>query len=50
MVLPEIILVELGGTVGDMESVLFFESFRELILRNGKENAICILTTYVPYF
>lgn len=33
-----------------MESVLFFEAFRELILRNGKENVICILTTYVPYF
>ncbi|EGR33512.1 hypothetical protein IMG5_051090 [Ichthyophthirius multifiliis] len=47
---PEIVLLELGGTVGDFESIFFFESIRQLQLDYGKQNICVILVSYVPQF
>ena len=45
----DIALIEIGGTVGDMESLPFLEAIRQLALRIGKENTLFIHLTYVPY-
>ena len=45
----DIALVEIGGTVGDMESLSFLEAIRQLALRIGKENTLFIHLTYIPY-
>ena len=42
-------IVEVGGTVGDIESLPFLESIRQIRSQVGKENAIFIHLTYVPY-
>ena len=41
--------VELGGTVGDIEGLIFLESMRQLALEVGRENSIFIHLTYIPY-
>jgi len=41
-------IVEIGGTVGDIESVPFLEACRQLIHEYGKQNAISIHVTLVP--
>ncbi|MFZ3228689.1 MAG: CTP synthase [Pseudobdellovibrio sp.] len=45
----EIIIVEIGGTVGDIEAQPFFEAIRQLRLELGNENTALIHVTYVPY-
>ncbi|RMA92559.1 CTP synthase [Hydrogenothermus marinus] len=45
----DIILVEIGGTVGDIESLPFLEAIRQMSLELGKENSLFIHLTYVPY-
>jgi len=45
----EIALIEIGGTVGDIESLPFLEAIRQMGLELGKENALFIHLTYVPY-
>ncbi|NPA13053.1 MAG: CTP synthase [Aquificae bacterium] len=45
----DITLVEIGGTVGDIESLPFLEAIRQMGLELGKENALFIHLTYVPY-
>jgi CTP synthase len=45
----DIVLVEIGGTVGDIESLPFLEAIRQFRLDIGKENAIYIHLTLVPY-
>jgi CTP synthase len=45
----DIQLVEIGGTVGDIESLPFLEAIRQFWLDVGKENAIFIHLTLVPY-
>jgi len=45
----DITLVEIGGTVGDIESLPFLEAIRQMSLEIGKENSIFIHLTYVPY-
>ncbi len=45
----EILVVEIGGTVGDIEGQIFLEAIRELVLEEGKENFFFIHITYVPY-
>ncbi len=45
----EITLVEIGGTVGDIESLPFLEAIRQMSLELGRENSIFIHLTYVPY-
>ncbi len=45
----DIIITEIGGTVGDIESLPFMESMRQLMLELGRKNAINIHVTLVPY-
>ncbi len=45
----EIILVEVGGTVGDIESRPFLEALRQLRRDVGRENALFIHVTWLPY-
>ncbi|GAB6065291.1 CTP synthase [Aquifex pyrophilus] len=45
----DIVLVEIGGTVGDIEGLPFLEAVRQLSLELGKENHVFIHLTYVPY-
>jgi CTP synthase len=46
---PDIIVVELGGTVGDIEGLIFLESLRQLALEVGRDNSMFIHLTYVPF-
>lgn len=45
----EIAIVEIGGTVGDIEAQPFFEAIRQLRLDLGEANTALIHVTYVPY-
>lgn len=45
----EITLVEIGGTVGDIESLPFLESIRQMRLEMGNKNTLFIHVTLVPY-
>ncbi len=45
----DFIITEIGGTVGDIESLPFMESIRQLTHDLGKKNAISIHVTLVPY-
>lgn len=45
----EIILMEVGGTVGDIESLPFLETARQFGLDKGKDNVLYIHLTLVPY-
>lgn len=45
----DIILCEIGGTVGDIEGLIFLEAIREIGLEEGRENVAYIHLTYVPY-
>lgn len=44
----DFVITEIGGTVGDIESLPFLESVRQLRWELG-DNALCIHLTYVPY-
>jgi CTP synthase len=45
----DICIVEVGGTVGDIESQPFLETVRQMRLDLGRENAASVHVTYVPY-
>jgi len=45
----DIAIVELGGTVGDIESQPFLEAIRQLGLKVGQENAMYMHLTLLPY-
>lgn len=45
----DICLVEIGGTVGDIESLPFLEAIRQMRLEVGPQNAIFVHVTLVPY-
>lgn len=45
----EIALVEIGGTVGDIESLPFLEAIRQMGIEDGRDNACFIHLTLVPY-
>jgi CTP synthase len=45
----DIVITEIGGTVGDIESLPYVESVRQLLWEMGHENAIVIHLTLVPY-
>jgi len=45
----DIVLVEIGGTVGDIESLPFLEAIRQLRNDLGKENSLFIHLTLVPF-
>ncbi len=46
---PDVILTEVGGTVGDIESLPFLEAIRQLRKDQGRENVCYIHVTLVPY-
>jgi CTP synthase len=46
---PDVIIVEIGGTVGDIESLPFLEAIRQMGNEEGRGNAIFIHVTLVPY-
>ncbi len=45
----EIVIVEVGGTVGDIESLPFLEAIRQMRFDEGAENTLYIHLTLVPY-
>jgi len=45
----DVVIVEIGGTVGDIESLPFLEAIRQFRNDVGRENAIFIHVTLVPY-
>jgi len=45
----DVALVEIGGTVGDIESLPFLEAIRQIRSDRGRENAIFMHLTLVPY-
>ncbi len=44
----EVLLIEIGGTVGDMENALYLEAVRELAQDVGRENVLFVHLSYVP--
>ncbi|HEX7997997.1 MAG TPA: CTP synthase [Pyrinomonadaceae bacterium] len=46
---PDVVIVEIGGTVGDIESLPFLEAIRQMGNEEGRENAIFIHLTLVPF-
>ncbi|QQO09875.1 CTP synthase [Breznakiella homolactica] len=44
----DVVIIEIGGTVGDIESIPFLEAARQLIHELGRENAISVHLTLVP--
>jgi CTP synthase len=46
---PDVAIVEVGGTVGDIESLPFLEAIRQLGLKAGRNNSCFVHLTLVPY-
>lgn len=46
---PDVLLVEIGGTVGDIESLPFMEAIRQMGNEEGRNNAIFVHVTLVPF-
>lgn len=46
---PDVVITEIGGTVGDIESLPFLEAARQLRSEVGRENVLYIHVTLVPY-
>ena len=46
---PDVVIAEIGGTTGDIESQPFLEAMRQLRLDMGSENCLFIHLTLVPY-
>ncbi|MBI2008893.1 CTP synthase [Candidatus Saccharibacteria bacterium] len=42
-------IVEVGGTVGDIESLSFLEAIREMNLRLGRDDCLFVQVVYLPY-
>jgi len=45
----DVVIVEVGGTVGDIEGLPFLEAIRQLSLELGRKSSMFIHVTYVPY-
>ncbi|RMF90797.1 MAG: CTP synthase (glutamine hydrolyzing) [Methanobacteriota archaeon] len=45
---PDVLLVEIGGTTGDIEGMPFLEALRQLRMENGRENVLFVHVTLVP--
>jgi len=45
----DVVITEIGGTVGDIESLPFLESIRQIRNELGKENVMFVHTTLIPY-
>lgn len=46
---PDVVITEIGGTVGDIESLPFLEAIRQIKYDMGKENVMYIHVTLVPF-
>ncbi|CAL8086163.1 unnamed protein product [Calicophoron daubneyi] len=46
--IPEVCIIELGGTIGDIESMPFVEAFRQMLFRVGNTNFCCVHVSLVP--
>lgn len=46
---PDVLIVEIGGTVGDIESLPFLEAIRQMGNEEGRQNAIFVHVTLVPF-
>lgn len=46
--IPEVCIVELGGTIGDIEGMPFVEAFRQFQFRVKRENFCCVHVSLVP--
>jgi len=44
----DVVIVEIGGTVGDIESIPFLEAARQMINEMGRKNAISVHLTLIP--
>jgi CTP synthase len=45
----DVVIVEIGGTIGDIESLPFLEAIRQMRYDAGRENVLYIHLTLVPY-
>ncbi|HXU74040.1 MAG TPA: CTP synthase, partial [Polyangia bacterium] len=45
----DVLIVEVGGTVGDIESLPFIEALRQLRIEQGPQNVVSVHLTLVPY-
>src|ERR1700676_3572206 len=45
----DVVIVEIGGTVGDIESLAFLEAIRQMRLELGPENVVFVHLTLVPF-
>ncbi len=45
----DVVITEIGGTTGDMESLPFLESIRQVPLIVGRNNCLFMHVTYIPY-
>jgi len=45
----DLLIVEVGGTVGDIEGLPFLEAIRQLMMEEGSENALSVHLTLIPY-
>lgn len=45
----DVVITEIGGTIGDIESQPFLESIRQAALQEGRENCLFAHVTYIPY-
>jgi CTP synthase len=46
---PDVLIAEVGGTVGDMESLPYLEAIRQVSYEVGHENVLFIHVTLIPY-
>jgi len=44
----DVVIIEIGGTVGDIENELFIEAARQLAIDVGEDNSLFVHLTYVP--
>jgi len=45
----DVVIVEIGGTVGDIEGLPFLEAIRQMRIDHGRENTLYLHVTLVPY-
>lgn len=45
----DVVLIEIGGTVGDIESLPFLEAIRQMRMEHGRQNALFIHLTLLPF-
>ncbi len=45
----EVVIIEIGGTVGDIEGQPFLEAIRQMVFDHGRENCCYVHVTLIPY-